>query len=95
MLKRMRSRGLLRPVKKDSVKAPLIARNRSLLVRNRSWTLLEGRNQEPVIEAGIAKKLAIVSGEELPDPGLGAVKAGQLFLKKSANKQTMFYYEED
>ena len=55
--------------------------------------MLEGRNQEPVIEAGIAKKLAIVSGEELPDPGLEAVKPGQLFLKKSETKQTMFYYE--
>jgi hypothetical protein len=65
----------------------IVARNRSHLVRNRSWVLLDGRNKEAAISGGIAQKLAIAAGEAFPDNP----REGQLFIKGNQ----LYRYEKE
>ena len=83
-------RSLLGPVERRESSA-LVARNRSYMVHNRSWRVLDKRNGDVVLDSGIAKKLAIASGTELPTAEL---KNGQLFMKKEGNKNKLLYYQE-
>ena len=65
----------------------IVARNRSHLIRNRSWVLLDGRNKEVAINGGIAKKLAIASGDLFP----ANPREGQLFIKGNQ----LYRYEKE
>ena len=82
-----------RKSKTPLLKAParassVVLRNRTRLERNRSWVLLEGRNEGTVIESGIAKRLAIASGDVFPNNP----KDGQIFIK---DKKVYYYKEEN
>lgn len=83
-------RSLLGPVSRRT-DCGLVARNRSYMVRNRSWRVLDKRNGEVVLDNGVAKKLAIVSGTEPPTK---EVKNGQLFMKKEGTQNKLLYYQE-
>jgi len=54
--------------------------------------VLDKRNGEVVLDNGVAKKLAIVSGTEPPTKD---VKNGQLFMKKEGTQNKLLYYQEE